>query len=158
MNTKYSLDAQGRGRHGEAVDCDSPELDWNDIHIALCPTEDVNTDECSTVTAEISPHYRPAVWSRFHDGQNTDVEAVLPGLLRHKVVQNHEEGTAPVRVRLTGPLFYDASHRPCSFDGAKVVERHGPERRTIWEIHPIYRIEVWDLKLKTWIDLDQSVR
>ena len=60
-----------------------------------------------------------------------------------------------LRLRLTGPLFYDASHRPCVFSGGKVAERHAPERRSIWEIHPIYRIEVYDSMKQRWLDLDR---
>jgi len=157
-NTKFSRLSDGRPARGEAVDCDNPELDWNDIHIALSSSPNGKTDECSTVTAEISPHYRPAVWSKFHDGQNLDIDALIPGLLRNRVVQNRARGSRPLLVRLTGPLFYDASHVPCLLEGEKVVQRHQPERRSIWEIHPIYRIEVYDAKARRWLDLDRWAR
>lgn len=153
-NTKFSKLADGMPARGEAVDCDNPELEWNDIHIALSPSSNPKTDECTTVTAEISPHYRPAVWSRFHDGQNPDIEALIPGLLKQHIVENQIAGGHPLRLRLTGPLFYDASHQPCGFSGGKVSERHAPERRSIWEIHPIYRIEVFDVTSRHWLDLD----
>ena len=153
-NTKFSKDSQGRPAQGEAVNCDNPELDWNDIHIALSAGANRKTDECSTVTAEISPHYRPAVWSRFHDGVNEDVEALVPGLLKGLVLKQPEKGR-PLYVRLTGPLFYDASHQPCVFSGGKVIERHSPERRSIWEIHPIYRIQAYDVRSRSWLDLDR---
>ena len=152
-NTRYTHDSEGRPRQGEAVDCDNPELDWNDIHLALSAGDNQFADECTTVTAEISPHYRPAVWSRFHDGMNPEIEAVLPGLLQGRVVSNPTNRQAPLRVRLTGQLFYDASHQPCVFRGGKIIERHSPERRSIWEIHPIYRIQVFDNH--RWIDLDR---
>lgn len=154
-NTKYSKLSDGWPARGEAVDCDNPELDWNDIHIALSPNTNAATDECWTVTAEISPHYRPAVWSRFHDGQNPDIEALIPGLLKQRVVENKTSDARPLKLRLTGPLFYDASHRPCVFKDGKIVERHGPERRSIWEIHPLYRIEVFDAAKRRWLDLDR---
>jgi len=154
-NTKYSKLSDGRPARGEAVDCDNPELDWNDIHIALSPDTKPNTDECITITAEISPHYRPALWSRFHDGQNPEIEALIPGLLKQRIVENQTPGSRPLRLRLTGPLFYDASHQPCVFAGDKVIERHSPERRSIWEIHPVYRIETYDKG--RWLDLDRWV-
>jgi len=154
-NTKYSKLSDGRSARGEAVDCDNPELDWNDIHIALSADANASTDECTTVTAEISPHYRPAVWSRFHDGQMPEIEALLPGLLKQRIVENQTSSSRPLRLRLTGPLFYDASHQPCVFAGAKVIERHSPERRSVWEIHPIYRIEVYEQG--RWLDLDRWV-
>src|SRR5437660_6276501 len=50
-NTKFNKDSQNRPGRGEAVDCDKPELDWNDIHIALSDTASAKTDECTTVTA-----------------------------------------------------------------------------------------------------------
>jgi hypothetical protein len=157
-NTKYSKLSDGKPARGEAVDCDNPELDWNDIHIALSPNANSATDECWTITAEISPHYRPAVWSRFHDGQNPEIEALIPGLLKQRVVENQPNKAHPLKLRLTGPLFYDASHRPCVFSAGKIVERHGPERRSIWEIHPIYRIEVYDALKRRWLDLDRWAR
>lgn len=154
-NTKYSKLSDGRPARGEAVDCDNPELDWNDIHIALSQNSNPGTDECTTVTAEISPHYRPTVWSRFHDGQKPEIEALIPGLVKQRVVENQTNGARPLRLRMTGPLFYDASHQPCVFRGGKVVERHSPERRSIWEIHPVYRIEVYDTAQRRWLDLDR---
>ena len=156
-NTKFNKDSRNRPGKGEAVNCDSPELDWNDIHIALSDKSSPQTDECTTVTAELSPHYRPAVWDRFHDGLNADIEAIIPGLLQHKVIHEQKKADKPLYVRLTGPLFYDASHTPCKFEGRKIIERHGPERRSIWEIHPVYRIQIRDPN-KKWIDLDQWAR
>jgi hypothetical protein len=154
-NTKFSKDSQGRPERGEAVNCDNPEPDWNDIHLALSASSNANTDECTTVTAEISPHYRPALWSRFHDGLNEEVEAVVPGLLKRSVLDHLQIGSRPLLVRLTGPLFYDASHQPCMFRGGKVIERHSPERRSIWEIHPIYRVQLYDRSSRRWLDLDR---
>jgi hypothetical protein len=154
-NTKYSKLSDGRSARGEAVDCDNPELDWNDIHIALSPDTNPKTDECTTITAEISPHYRPEVWSRFHDGQKPEIEALLPGLLKQRIVENRTSSSRPLKLRLTGQLFYDASHQPCVFGGGEVIERHSPERRSIWEIHPIYRIEVYDASKRRWLDLDR---
>lgn len=153
-NTKYTSDSQGQPHQGEAVDCDNPELDWNDIHLALSAGDNTLADECTTVTAEISPHYRPALWSRFHDGQNPEIENVLPGLLQGRVLSNPGNTQSPLRVRLTGPLFYDASHQPCKFSGGKIVERHTPERRSIWEIHPLYRIQIWEERRQRWRDFD----
>jgi len=152
-NVKYNHDSKNRPGRGEAVNCNNPELDWNDIHIALSDNSRGETDECTTVTAELSPHYRPALWDRFHDGLNAEIEAILPGLLRRRVSSHKAKGDKPLYVRLTGPLFYDASHTPCKFDGNKITERHGPERRSIWEIHPVYRIQA--RVRNRWVDFDQ---
>ena len=40
-------------------------------------------------------------------------------------------------VRVTGPLFFDGSHRPCHGD-----TRPSPNRISVWEIHPVYQFEV----------------
>lgn len=99
-------------RAGEAVNCGQPGRDSNDIHIALAESPD-EEDLCNTVTAEMSPHFRPKEWSK------------IPGL----------ELRRPVRI--TGALFFDGSHVPCR--GGK---RPNPQRASLWEIHPVYAVDV----------------
>ena len=82
---------------------------------------------------------------------------MIPGLLKRRVIETQTSDTHPLQLRLTGQLFYDASHKPCVFSGGKIVERHSPERRSIWEIHPIYRIEVYDAVRRQWLDLDRCI-
>jgi hypothetical protein len=135
-NTKYNIYSNGRGS-GESVNCKGvPDaagasgIDRNDIHIELAAPG--VTNHCLSVTAEISPHFRPDSWRRFHNmrsngpGDNVNVEAKGVNFSKFK------------RVRLTGPLFYDASHEPCSPGHTNV----SPKRRSLWEIHPVYEIEV----------------
>lgn len=98
---------------GEAVNCNIPGNDTNDIHIVLM-ADPTDTDECHSTTAEMSPHYRPASWTPEN----------LKGL-----------GSRPVRVR--GHLFYDGSHVPCSG-----TSRPNPKRISLWEIHPVYSMDV----------------
>jgi hypothetical protein len=98
---------------GEAVNCDTLGTDKNDIHIVLMPrTDDAESSECDSVTAEMIPHFRPEAWSTLDLKTPTD----------------------PVRV--TGQLFYDNSHKAC------VGGKGSPPRRTVWEIHPVYQLEV----------------
>jgi hypothetical protein len=97
---------------GEAVSCHSRGADNNDINVSLGQTPD--DDACNSITAEISPHFRPSAWNEF-------------------IAMNIRNN--PVRV--TGPLFFDASHRPCSTGG-----RANPQRLSVWEIHPVYALEV----------------
>lgn len=113
------------GFKGEGVNCNNPALDFNDIHIALVETSDIiNADECDSVTAEIIPHSRPDLWDRFDSNANTK-----------KFVANPLP-VVGLRIRVTGQLFFDGSHRPrpCA----------GPRRRSSWEVHPVYGIEVFD--------------
>lgn len=96
---------------GEAVNCKLHGQESNDIHIMLGTT--TSTSACNTVTVEMSPHFRPAAWDQ------------LPSLnLKNPV-------------RMTGQLFFDASHKPC-----KNGKGPNPRRLSIWEIHPVYAIDV----------------
>jgi|SRR5271157_5577118 len=97
---------------GEAVNCNMSGNAPNDIHIVLM-SDPNDTDECHSTTAEMSPHYRPANWT----------PAKLNALGK------------PVRIK--GQLFYDNSHTPCSGGS-----RPNPKRASLWEIHPVYSIEV----------------
>jgi hypothetical protein len=110
--------------HGESVNCKKDDTDFNDIHIAL--GEGTSDPECKSVTAEIIPHLRPATWDRFDNDPKTSPSVTgLP--------------VKGLKVRITGPLFFDASHkpRPCGSHGGS-----GPVRMSDWEIHPVYKIEV----------------
>jgi hypothetical protein len=96
---------------GESVNCDLTGEQNNDIHIPLVAT--AGADECTSVTAEISPHFRPNVWTASNINQ--------PG----------------VPLRFTGQLLFDAEHKPCR--GTTVEE---PKRQSVWEIHPVYAVDV----------------
>jgi hypothetical protein len=98
-------------RKGESVNCTQPGAENNDIHIEV--GESLPDDPCHTVTAEISPHFRPESWDQFDSFEITNP------------------------VRFTGPLFFDASHTPCTQS-----KRANPARISIWEIHPVYDIAV----------------
>jgi hypothetical protein len=100
---------------GESVNCNlSGDID-NDVHVPLLAKPGEN--ECTSVTAEISPHYRPNAWT--------------PG--------NLNKQTMPVRI--TGQLLFDAEHKPCT--KTKVEE---PKRQSVWEIHPVYKVELCTAK------------
>jgi hypothetical protein len=85
----------------------------NDIHVDLA--RNPGEPACRSITAEIIPHYRPAAW---------EVDNL-------KLVMDRP-------VRLTGHLFFDASHRPCKTDTDNV----SPKRASLWEIHPVYGVDV----------------
>ena len=116
---------------GEGVNCHDKTVLGNDIHIALVESaaqvakfkKGDKTVECTSVTAEIIPHFRPDTWHRFDSHPKTS--PAVNGL----PVQGLE-------VRLTGQLFFDGSHNPAGCTA--------PRRRSSWEIHPVYTIEVKD--------------
>lgn len=116
------------GFGGEGVNCKNSLLEWNDIHIALGTT--ARAKECSSVTAEIIPHFRPAVWDRFDCNPCTAPHVTNPLPVKG------------LKVRITGQLFFDGSHVPSSC--AKPAPGGNPLRRSVWEIHPVYMIEVFD--------------
>jgi hypothetical protein len=64
------------------------------------------------------PHMRPGVWNGDNLDQVIDLERP---------------------VKITGHLFFDASHQPCN--GSTPVGSD-PRRITEWEIHPIYTFDV----------------
>jgi hypothetical protein len=127
---------------GESVNCHTKTLAGNDIHIALSRTKAGTKDlsessECETVTAEITPHHRSAIYNRF----DTNPKDFLNGKPQKPGKDKLKGQPLPLqgaRVRLTGQLFFDASHSPC------VNGTGGPPRRSIWEIHPVYVIDVFE--------------
>lgn len=114
---------------GESVNCNNGTPPYNDIHIAL--GQAASTQECDSVTAEISPHHRPATWDEignfevFSSGKYTVNPAMSSRLQAHPY-------------RITGQLFFDASHAPCPCGTTKCE----PLRSSVWEIHPVYQVEV----------------
>jgi hypothetical protein len=130
----YVLIARQEG--GESVNCGKNvpnQAPYHDIHISLVASTD-ETNECAGVVAEMSPHHRPDAWT------HTNVERLA---------------TAKLPVRVTGQLYFDSSHVPCS-NGQGV--RSNPRRVSLWEIHPIYKFEVCTANCDgagTWLPLDQ---
>ena len=96
----------------------------NDIHISIGQTplsaSATPAEKCQSLTAEMSPHFRPAVWEKI---TNTSF---------HKVFQTHP-------VRITGTLMADVEHIPCT-DGKP--SGGSPVRISVWEIHPVYAIDI----------------
>ena len=109
IKARYSNVGVGKG---ESVNCKAGDKESNDIHIVLGEKSN-HDDECSSVTAEMSPHFRPDVWDP-------------------SVLADHNEHL----YRFTGQIFFDASHKPCS--GGK----GSPKRSAIWEIHPVYAVDI----------------
>lgn len=115
------------GGNGESVQCNLLGCPYNDIHVELSGVKN-DQDRCNAVTAEIIPHYRPADWDLFDSPDYADF------------LRDHP-------VRITGQLFFDGSHVACENGQPGVFFSEG-ERKTdfprisVWEIHPIYAIDV----------------
>lgn len=103
---------------GESVNCSIKEdTASNDIHIALVEQANV-TDSCQSITAEMSPHDRPTIWT----------------------AENITKVGKKTMVRVSGALMYDASHKICGEPGFSPTDN--PHRVSGWEIHPVYAFEV----------------
>lgn len=122
----------------ETVDCHCTETDEIDVHIAVADhplnlqAEPANATKeqkheitvkndaqlCTNAfVVETIPHKRPAALEQ---------AAIEP--LRGKTI-----------VKITGPLLFDASHKPCN---GTTPGSGDPARVTVFEIHPVYDIEV----------------
>lgn len=109
-----------RQEGAESVNCGAsvPNTPENhDIHISIVESS-TQKDECTGIIVEMSPHYRPTLWT----AQNVNAIA--------------QKGL-PVRVK--GQLFFDSSHTPCG-NGSPVPG--DAKRSSEWEIHPIYEFDV----------------
>jgi hypothetical protein len=109
-----------------------PDEEGNDVHVALGPTPD--TQECASVTAEISPHNRPDSWNEIGHyekfNSRTRMYVVDPAMATR--LKSHS-------YRITGQLFLDTSHKVCA---CGINCSGDPSRASDWEIHPITNIEV----------------
>ncbi len=113
---------------GEDVNCDLSGDGNNDIHMTLRTTPGLiskrpagSTDpRCNSVSAEVSPHFRPTAWNK------------LSAASSKAVFQNHP-------LRITGALTFDAEHKPCA-NGKPITGN--PVRISVWEIHPVYAVDV----------------
>lgn len=123
---------------GEEVNCKLVGIEHNDFHIPLLDPSRPNPqlqDECASVTAEMSPHFRPAAWNQ--------IDLKTPT-------------TNPVRI--TGPLFFDDSHEVCTFSSSGAVTKSvNPKRSSLWEIHPVYQIEVCSSKDPSKCDVNSAL-
>lgn len=102
----------------ESVNCQESKRDNVDIHIVIVPSAASDADECTSVTAEVIPHFRPESFSAVN----------ISSAIDHPI-------------RFTGPLFYDASHKPCAGSPPKSSSGN-PARISNWEIHPVLGLEV----------------
>ena len=133
---------QGSGPHGftgEGVNCKNSLLEWNDIHVALVET--AGAEECSSVTAEIIPHFRPALWERFDSNACTSPHVTNPLPIKN------------LRVRITGQLFFDGSHTAGRCGATPGVNSF--PRRSVWEVHPVNAIEVFDTAKNKFVTLEE---
>jgi hypothetical protein len=113
---------------GEDVNCNLNGAENNDIHLTLRTTPGLilrrpaglPDPRCNSVSAEISPHFRPAAWDKLAAASSNAIFTKYP-------------------LRITGALTFDAEHKPCA-DGKPAAG--SPVRISVWEIHPVYAVDV----------------
>jgi hypothetical protein len=130
VNCGYGSSNRARHQEGQAA-----AIADNDVHMNLAMVSSIepapgrndpdkasklatrNAALCKTIVAEVIPHYRPSS-------------------LRADALASIASQGKPVRVM--GQLFFDASHYPCTGSTS-----HGPPvRGSLWEVHPIYSLDV----------------
>jgi hypothetical protein len=114
-----------QARNKESTNCQLTGEANTDWHVALAPS--YRSPEYLAVVVEPTPRFkaRHATWT--------------PGRLREWVGDRRQRADS---VRVTGYLFYDPSH-------ANHLRRY---RVSMWEVHPVTRIEVF--RRGAWADLD----
>ena len=154
MDDPHAADLGG----GEDVNCHNKKAPENDIHINLverpAPPKPGRNDPdaeqkkaarkvalCGAIVAEVIPHFRP-------------------DLFEAQFLVRIAARNTPVRI--SGQLLFDAAHRPC--EGSE--PRDSSIRGSLWEIHPIYSIDVCKHQTlqqcpaaneAVWLPLDQSI-
>ncbi len=105
----------GRAEGPEQTNCELPDADWHDWHIWLVQTEAEASarDRTKAVVVEVTPRVRQSSGSTFD------------------LTQIQTWARNGQRVRVSGWLLLDPDH----------PDQVGKTRGTIWEIHPVMKIE-----------------
>jgi hypothetical protein len=116
---------------GESVNCAQTGADVNDIHIAFVASPPDR--ECTSITAEMSPHFRPNAWVA------SDMAPKIAAFLEPSPGKWVSNAPGKRLSRVTGQLMFDAAHKPCT--GGQ-PNKGDPSRASLWEVHPVYAMEV----------------
>ena len=132
---KYSNVGKNKG---ESVNRHFEDREENDIHMNIVKTKppesptktQLETLECESVIAEVSPHFRPELWEPLGRLVKTTAKATAAKKIAALDLDRP--------MRFAGQAFFDASHRPC----VNGKPQESSKRVSSWEVHPVYRIEV----------------
>lgn len=145
---------EGHFAGAESVNCDLSGQAAKDIHLILVTQNPKTANlhdsalECSSVTAEVSPHFRPVEWEFL--GKLTGKPAAEKFVkAQHRLADDDLQRP----MRFTGQLMFDALHKPCGPAGGG-----HPDRRSSWEIHPVFAIDVCDKASLTSCKFDDGPR
>jgi hypothetical protein len=153
----FLMEAKYSSTSGESVNCNFGHIGNSGIHLVLAASKAAASaatpNACESFTAEITPHFRPDEWlilSILHKTQ-TDPRAAWKRIVALELDRP---------LRIAGQMFFDGSHRPC------VGEEGRPPRISVWEIHPVYAVDVCKKSLAScrvnvandWKPLDEFVQ
>jgi hypothetical protein len=134
----FLMEAKYSSTSGESVNCNLGHIGNSDIHLVLAASKAAASaatlDACESFTAEITPHFRPDEWLVLSTLHKTQTKAAWERIVAHELDRP---------LRITGQMFFDGSHRPCVGDEGR------PPRISVWEIHPVYAIDVCKKKTLT---------
>jgi hypothetical protein len=129
---------EGHFANAESVNCDLSGQATKDVHLILVTQNPKNANlhavdlECSSVTAEVNPHFRPVELELL--GRLTGQPAAEKFVkAQHRLADDNLQRP----MRFTGQLMFDALHKPCGSNGGGP-----PDRGSSWEIHPVFSIDV----------------
>lgn len=122
----------------ETVDCNCTEADAIDVHIAVADhLLDLQTDPANATNEQ---KHEVTVKNDAELCTNSFVVETIP---HKRPVALEQKAIEPLRgkkiVKITGPLLFDASHKPCN---GTTPGTGDPARVTVFEIHPVYDIEI----------------
>lgn len=132
---------------GPPESCNSNSAEFHDWHLELLAAplgHYPRIGDPTSIIAETTPHTEQALWA---SGIRLQKLAAFIRTGDPPRLQYHPTGSKPHKIRVTGYLFWDASHSRSGEDIGTTIVRGGnsgfshPWRATAWEIHPILKME-----------------
>ena len=107
--------------------------DDDDWHFELTERADSPSDSCIVVEIP-APQYSP---------RYAEARLAFDSLIRGRKIRKSGVLTRPVLARVSGAAFFDGEHRRGGRRSDKTDGGHGrcnSSARSLWEIHPVYRV------------------
>jgi len=136
----------------ETVDCHCTETDAIDVHIAVAD----HLLDLQTAPANATKEQKHEITVK-NDAQLCTNSLVVETIPHKRPAALEQQAIEPLRdkkiVKITGPLLFDASHKPCH---GTTPGTGDPARVTVFEIHPVYDIAVCSQSAMTQCTADSN--
>lgn len=119
-------------------------------YVAAIKPQRSSKESCNcSMTGEDATDWHVAIVENPGDGEKTSIVVEPTPRLKSRHPKWTAKNLEPwhdsdMPVRISGWLLYDPSH----------ANHLGKFRKTLWEIHPVTKIEVWVVEDEKWVDLD----